>query len=327
LIRDAKALQKLERVDTVIVDKTGTLTEGKAEVKSIVVLDGKSDDELLRLTASVEQGSDHPIAQSIVKAATARGLKLDAVSNFHAEPGRGLEGTVQGSKVIIGNKGYLAESGFDVPDLPNDIEAAATLIFVGRKGKLAGVIVVGDKIKSSTPLAVKELNNRGVEIVMLTGDREEAAQAVANQLGIKRVEANVLPTDKGEVVNRIKSQGHRVAMAGDGINDAPALSAADVGIAMGNGSDVALEAADIVLVKGDLRGIVKAIGLSRAMMANIRQNLVLAFLYNVLAIPIAAGVLYPAFHIQLNPMIASAAMTLSSISVILNALRLKGEKL
>jgi Cu+-exporting ATPase len=327
LFRNAEALETLERVDTVVVDKTGTLTEGKPRVLSIATTGSISEIELLRWAASLEVGSEHPLAAAIVAAAHARGVSTVPVAGFTSETGTGVRGTIDGHAVALGNDRLLAALGVAPDALAAQADAARaqgqTVIFVVIDGRSAGLLGVGDAIKSSTPEAIRRLHGERVRIVMLTGDNRVTAQAVAARLGIDAVEADVLPQEKREVVKRLQDGGHRAAMAGDGINDAPALAQADVGIAMGTGTDVAMESAAVTLVKGDLRGIVKARRLSRATMRNIRQNLLFAFLYNTLGIPVAAGILYPVFGILLSPMLAAAAMTLSSVSVIANALRLR----
>src|SRR5436309_6136503 len=330
LVRNAEALETLAKVDTLVVDKTGTLTEGKPTVSSIQVFDaaGLSNDELLSLTASVEQPSEHPLARAIVRAAQEKKLPLTSPKEFRAVPGSGGEGQVLGKKILAGTAAFLRERQIDLPTL-QDQEAQATKssavtpILVAVEGRFAGVPFLSDAIKASTPEAIRALHDDGVRIVMLTGDRRETAMQVARELQIEEVEAEVQPQQKSEIVKRLRERGHIVAMAGDGINDAPALAAADVGIAMGTGTDVAIENAGITLVKGDLRGIVRARKLSRATIRNIKQNLAFAFLYNVIGIPVAAGVFYPFFGWLLSPMIASAAMSFSSVSVIANALRLR----
>jgi len=309
LIKNAEALEALQKVDTLVVDKTGTLTEGKPRVVTI-----QADNETLRLAASVERSSEHPLAGAIIAAAEARGLKLAEAVSFQSQTGRGVMATVDRREVSLSNEG----------DTPIEGE---TTIFIQIDGKPAGKLGITDPIKNSTPEAVRLLRREGVEIIMLTGDNHSVAEAVAKELGITRFEAGVLPERKIEVVRQLQQEGRRVAMAGDGINDAPALAQADVGIAMGTGTDVAMESAAITLVKGDLRGIAKARRLSHATMRNIRQNLFFAFIYNTLGIPIAAGVLYPVFGILLSPMIAAAAMSFSSVSVVANALRLRGVRL
>jgi Cu+-exporting ATPase len=325
LIRNGEALERLEKVDTVVVDKTGTLTEGRP------VLAGDVDGELLRLAASLEQASEHPIAHAIVTAARERGVELTPPTEFRSLAGRGITGTVDAKAVAIGNAALLAENGADASPLAGPAEQlrtqGQTVMFVAVDGRAAGLLGVTDPIKATTVEALKQLAALGTHVVMLTGDNLTTAERVARQLGISDVHAEVRPENKHELVRQLQRQGHRVAMAGDGINDAPALAQADVGIAMGTGADVAIESAGVTLVKGDLRGVAKALNLSRATMGNIRQNLFFAFCYNVLGIPIAAGVLYPVFGLLLNPMIAAAAMTFSSVSVISNALRLRNVRL
>jgi Cu+-exporting ATPase len=327
LIRDAEALETLERVTTLVVDKTGTLTEGKPTLVGVETLSGIDETTLLRLAASLEQVSEHPLAASIVAGAQARGIAPAAVERFASVTGRGVTGRVDGRTIAVGNLAYLESLGVDVAELGRKAEPhyrdGQTVVLVAVDGRPAGLLAVADPIKSSAREAVQALRKEGVTVVMLTGDRRATADAVAKGVGIDRVEAEVLPAQKAEVVERLQRQGERVAMAGDGINDAPALAKADVGIAMGTGTDVAMESAAVTLVKGDLRGIVRARRLSRTTMRNIRQNLFFAFVYNVLGVPVAAGVLYPVFGLLLSPMIASAAMTFSSVSVIANALRLR----
>ncbi|MGH6661318.1 MAG: heavy metal translocating P-type ATPase [Rhodospirillales bacterium] len=326
LIKNAEALEIMEKVDTLVVDKTGTLTEGKPKLVSVVAAEGTDEKTLLRLAASLERGSEHPLAAAIVAGATARGVALAEVKDFRSETGKGVAGTVDGRKVALGNAKMMAGLGVDAGALTTRAEAlrgdGQTVMFVAVDGRIAGLVGVADPVKDSTPEAVKALQDDGVHIVMLTGDNAVTAKAVAKRLGIDDVEADVLPDQKGQVIQRLQKAGRTVAMAGDGINDAPALAQAQVGIAMGTGTDVAMESAGVTLVKGDLRGIVRARRLSRAVMRNIRQNLFFAFAYNTLGVPVAAGVLYPFFGMLLNPIIASAAMSLSSVSVISNALRL-----
>jgi Cu+-exporting ATPase len=327
LIRNAEALEILEKVDTLVVDKTGTLTEGKPRLTSLVPLDAMKDVDVLCLAASLEQSSEHPLAAAIVAAARARGLELAEARDFQSLPGKGVLGTVGGSRVALGNRKLLEELKIDSTNLRARAEAleheGQTVMFVAVEGRLAGLLGVADPIKPSTPEAIRMLQADGIHIVIVTGDNPITAQAVARQLGLSEVMAGVLPDQKGEVVKRLQAAGRVVAMAGDGINDAPALAQAHVGIAMGTGTDVAMESAGATLVKGDLRGIARARRLSRATMRNIRQNLFFAFIYNSLGVPLAAGVLYPVFGLLLSPMIASAAMTFSSVSVIANALRLR----
>jgi len=326
LIRHAEALEVLETIDTLVVDKTGTLTEGKPHLVAVEV-DGIDVVELLGLAASLERASEHPLAAAIVAGAQARGATLGAVADFDAHIGQGVRGTVGGRAVALGNARLLAALGLDAGALAARAEAwradGQTAMFVAVDGRVAGVLGVADPIKASTPEAIALLHRDGVRLVMLTGDTRTTAASVAARLGIDTVEAEVLPDQKAAVIQRLRGEGRRVAMAGDGVNDAPALAAADVGIAMGTGTDVAIQSSGVTLVKGDLRGIAKARRLSRATMRNIRQNLFFAFAYNALGVPIAAGVLYPVFGILLSPMLAAAAMTFSSVSVISNALRLR----
>ena len=333
LVRNAEALETLARVDTLVVDKTGTLTQGKPHLARIQGLGGAGlpENALLSLAASVERSSEHPLARAIVRAAEERKLPLGPVSEFQATPGGGVRGRVLGKLVIAGTARFLTEQGIAVPATANaaDSLAAAGMaaIYVAVDGRVSGMLFLSDEIKASTPEAIRALRGEGMRVVMLTGDLRGAAQRVASELGIDEVHAEVLPQEKGELVKKLRSEGRIVAMAGDGINDAPALAAADVGIAMGTGTGVAIENAGITLVKGDLGGIVRARRLSRATVGNIKQNLAFAFVYNLLGIPIAAGIFYPIFGWLLNPMIASAAMSFSSVSVITNALRLRHARL
>ena len=331
LIKNAEALERLELVDTLVVDKTGTLTQGKPAVTAIIPAKSFDENELLRLAASVERASEHPLAAAVVAAAQDRKLSLISVTDFDAPAGKGALGMVDGRRLTIGNAAFLREQSIDVSDLIGAAEElrreGATSIFVGIDGRAAGVIAIADPIKPSTPAALAALKADGVRVVMLTGDNRTTAQAIARRLGITDVAAEVLPDQKSAVVEKLKREGRVVAMAGDGVNDAPALAAADVGIAMGSGTDVAIESASVTLLKGDLTGIVRARQLSKATMRNIRENLFFAFIYNSVGVPIAAGVLYPFFGILLSPMIAAAAMSLSSVSVIANAIRLKTVKL
>jgi P-type Cu+ transporter len=330
LIRDAEALEKMEKVDTLVVDKTGTLTEGRPKVVNIAPAPGFSADEVLQKLASVERASEHPLAMAIVIDAQARKLALGQVSDFDSPVGKGVIGTVDGQVIVSGSAKFLAERGIDTTSLADAAEAqrknAATVIFVGIGAKLAGFVAIADPIKATTAQALRELQAAGVRVVMLTGDGKTTAEAVGRELGIDEVVAEVLPEDKAAVVKRLQSEGRVVAMAGDGVNDAPALAQATVGIAMGTGTDVAMESAGITLLAGDLMGIVRARTLSHATMRNIRQNLFLSFAYNVAGIPLAAGVLYPFFGLLLSPVVAAAAMALSSVSVIGNALRLRTAK-
>ncbi|HEX9872330.1 MAG TPA: heavy metal translocating P-type ATPase [Candidatus Tectomicrobia bacterium] len=327
LMKNAEALEILQQVDTLVMDKTGTLTEGKPRLASVVVQPNQDEMMLLRLAASLERGSEHPLAAAIVAGAQARGITLSEAQAFRSITGKGITGTVDGQAVALGNRALLDEGHIEADDLPERAEAlrrdGQTVMFVAVNGRAAGLVSVADPIKASTPEAIRLLHREGIRIVMLTGDSRTTAEAVARELGIDEVEAEVLPEQKGEIVKRLQAEGRVVAMAGDGINDAPALAQAQVGIAMGTGTDVAIESAGITLVKGDLRGIVRARRLSQGTMRNIRQNLFFAFIYNALGVPVAAGVLYPVFGLLLSPIIASAAMTFSSVSVIANALRLR----
>jgi Cu+-exporting ATPase len=328
LIRDAEAIEVMEKVTMLVVDKTGTLTEGKPRLTKLISDQGLDEPALLSIAASVEQNSEHPLAAAIVQGSKERGLKLHSTTDFASITGGGISGKVNGQTVLIGNTKLLREGG--VAGLETFKSGAAalqaegqTVMFVGIDGKAVGIIAVSDPIKTSTPEAIAQLHNLGLKILMLTGDNERTAKTVASKLGLDKVEAGVEPQHKHERVRQLREQGEIVAMAGDGINDAPALAVAHVGIAMGTGTDIAMESAGITLVKGDLRGISKGVALSRAMMRNIRQNLFFAFIYNALGIPVAAGLLYPFFGILLSPMIAGAAMSFSSVSVIVNALRLR----
>ncbi|MBZ5538429.1 MAG: cadmium-translocating P-type ATPase [Acidobacteriia bacterium] len=327
LIRNAEALEVLEKVDTLVVDKTGTLTEGKPRLISLFALSPWEESELLRLAASLERGSEHPLAAAIVSSSHKRQMNLSDVSDFTSVTGKGVKGRVMAHEVVLGTLKFFEELNIPLNSLLERAEAlrreGQTVMFVAIDGHPAGMLGVADPIKKSTPEAIRMLHAEGVRIVMLTGDSRTTAEAVARQLGIDRVEAEVLPQAKGEAVKRLQGEGRIVAMAGDGINDAPALAQAQVGIAMGTGTDVAMESAGITLVKGDLRGIARARQLSRATMRNIRQNLFFAFVYNSIGVPVAAGILYPVFGLLLSPMLASAAMTFSSVSVITNALRLR----
>ena len=331
LIKNAEALEIMEKVDTLIIDKTGTLTEGKPKLMEVVTVSGFDQNETLRLVASLEKGSEHPLASAIVKGAEERGITPAAVQDFTSITGKGVKGTIDGHSVALGNKALLLSLGIDSTPLSAKAEKlrakGQTAMFAAIDGKPAAVISVADPIKASTPEALKQLKSEGLHIVMLTGDSKATAKAIAKQLGIDDYEAEVLPERKSEVVRQLQEQGRKVAMAGDGVNDAPALAQAQVGIAMGTGTDVAMESAGVTLVKGDLLGIVRARRLSRATMRNIRQNLFFAFIYNALGVPVAAGVLYPFFGLLLSPVIASAAMALSSVSVVMNSSRLKRVKL
>jgi len=327
LVRNAEALELLEKMDTLVVDKTGTLTEGKPRLVGITPIGGFDENELLRLVASLERASEHPLAAAIVKGAEDRGLKLVAVSEFGSEPGKGVVGTVDRRRIAVGNDALFASLGIDPAGLPEAADALRKegqgVMLIAVDGRAAGVVGVADPIKESALGALRALREEGIRVVMLTGDSRVTADAVARKLGIDDVVAEVLPDQKASAVKKFQDEGRFVGMAGDGINDAPALAQAQIGIAMGTGADVAMESAAVTLVKGDLLGIVRARRLSRATMRNIRQNLFFAFVFNALAVPIAAGVLYPAFGLLLNPMIASAAMSLSSVTVVTNALRLR----
>jgi heavy metal translocating P-type ATPase len=326
LIKNAEALEVLEKIDTLVVDKTGTLTEGKPRLISVIPARGQNEGELLYLAASLERGSEHPLAAAIVSGAEGRGIKLADVREFRSITGKGVVGSVEGKRVALGNRKLLEELHVEASDLWDRSEElrrdGQTVMYVVVEGAVAGLVSVADPVKPSTPEAIQMLHEDGIKIVMLTGDNRTTAEAVAKKLDIDEVHAEVLPEQKGNLVKRLQVEGRMVAMAGDGVNDAPALAQAHVGIAMGTGTDVAIESAGITLVKGDLRGIAKARHLSRGTMRNIRENLFFAFIYNVLGIPIAAGVLYPFFSVLLSPVIASVAMTFSSVSVISNALRL-----
>jgi len=336
LIKNAEALEVMEKVDTLVVDKTGTLTEGHPRLVGVHTLPEVDESQLLQQAASLEQASEHPLAQAIVDGAKDRDLQLQDVQNFNSHTGTGVSGEVNGQVLALGNKALMLQQGIDEQTLDSQLqtlqvdalrEKGQTVMLLAINQQLAGVLGVADPIKASTPQAIAELHDEGVDVVMLTGDNQATAQAVASQLNIDRVEAEVLPEQKAAIVKQLQQMGKIVAMAGDGINDAPALAQAHVGIAMGTGTDVAMESAGITLVKGDLRGIVRARKLSRATMRNIRQNLFFAFIYNSAGVPIAAGVLYPFFGLLLSPMIAAAAMSFSSVSVITNALRLRSIKL
>jgi Cu+-exporting ATPase len=333
LIKNAEALELLEKVDTLVVDKTGTLTEGKPKVVSVNPVAGRSEEQVLRLAASLERASEHPLGAAILARAREKGIPLSAVKNFRAVAGKGVSSEVAGAggeqsqNVLLGNTGYLREMGIELGQAAAEAESLSregqTVVYVAAGKQLVGLIGVADPIKATTPEALRQLRENGLRIVMLTGDNRTTAEAIARQLGIDEIHAEVHPDQKQEIIRKLAAQGRTVAMAGDGINDAPALAAASVGIAMGTGTDVAMESAGITLVRGDLRGIVRARKLSRATMRNIRQNLFFAFIYNILGVPLAAGALFPFFGLLLNPMIASAAMSFSSVSVITNALRLR----
>jgi P-type Cu+ transporter len=331
LIRDAEALERMEKVNTLVIDKTGTLTEGKPTVTAIIVESDQDENELLRLAASIEAQSEHPLAAAIVSAARARGVGIDKVMGFDSPSGKGAIGMVDRKRIAVGNAKFLHELNVKTESLGEKADTlrrdGATVVYVAINGKTAGILAIADAVKPTTPGAIAALRDAGIKIIMLTGDNRTTAEAVAKQLGITDIEADILPDMKANVVAKLRAQGRIVAMAGDGVNDAPALAAADVGIAMGTGTDVAMESAGITLLKGDLVGIIRARNLSKAVMSNIRQNLFFAFVYNAAGVPVAAGVLYPVFGILLSPVIAAAAMALSSVSVIGNALRLKGIKL
>jgi len=331
LIRNAEALQRLEAIDTLMVDKTGTLTEGRPAVTEIAAAPGVDEAELLQLAASLERGSEHPLADAIRRAAEERGLGLSEPSDFDSPVGKGVLGVVDGRRVALGGTRLMAEQGVNAAPLQSQADRlraeGATVIFAAVDGRLAGLLALADPVKATTPAAIKALQAEGVRLVMMTGDNRTTALAVAKRLGIDEVEAEVLPEEKAQVVRRLRGEGRVVAMAGDGVNDAPALAAADVGVAMGAGADVAIESAGVTLLQGDLQGLVRARRLSRAVMRNIRQNLIFAFIYNVAGVPIAAGALYPLFGWLLSPQIGAAAMALSSVSVISNALRLRTAKL
>jgi Cu+-exporting ATPase len=331
LIKSAEALERMEKVDTLVVDKTGTLTEGKPRVTAIVPAQGFTEDSILPLAASLERSSEHPLAAAIVGAASERGLATSEPADFASVTGKGVTGTVDGRAVALGNAALMADLGIDPADLAEQAEAlrseGATALFLALDSHLAGVIAIADPVKATTQAALATLREAGIRIVMLTGDNTTTAEAVARKLGITEVQADVLPQDKHRIVRALTTEGRVVAMAGDGVNDAPALAEAAVGIAMGTGTEVAIQSAGITLVKGDLAGIARAIVLSKATMRNIRQNLVFAFAYNAIGVPVAAGALYPAFGIVLSPIVGALAMSLSSVSVITNALRLRRLKL
>lgn len=331
LIKNAEALERFEKVDTLVVDKTGTLTEGRPRVTAIDPGGELSETDLLRLAATLENSSEHPLALAVVNAARERDIALGTAEDFDSPVGKGVTGRVDGHALILGSHRIMEEEKIDVSSMTGRAEElrndGATVIFMAMDGRVAGLFAIADPIKATTPAAVKTLVEAGIRVVMLTGDNRTTAQAVARRLGISEVEAEVLPEDKSKIVSRLRGEGRIVAMAGDGVNDAPALAAADVGIAMGTGTDVAIESAGVTLLKGDLQGIVRARQLSHATMSNIRQNLFFAFIYNALGVPVAAGVLYPAFGLLLSPIIAAAAMALSSVSVIGNSLRLRSTAL
>jgi Cu+-exporting ATPase len=331
LVKNAEALERMEKVDTLVVDKTGTLTEGKPKLTRIVTAEKFAEEEVLSLAASLEAGSEHPLANAIVTAANERKLRREAVADFDAPTGKGVIGTIGNKRVAIGNARLLKELGAEdttfmarADELRSE---GATAMFMAIDGKAAAILAVEDPIKPTTPDAMKALQAMGIEIVMLTGDSQTTAEAVAKKLGITQLVAEVMPEDKSRIVEEFRQSGKVVAMAGDGVNDAPALAKADIGIAMGTGTDVAIESAGVTLLHGNLDGIVKARRLSKATMRNIRQNLFFAFIYNALGVPLAAGVLYPMFGLLLSPIVAAAAMSLSSVSIIANALRLKGSRI
>jgi Cu+-exporting ATPase len=331
LFKSAEALERMEKVNVLVVDKTGTLTEGRPQVTKVVSVSGVSEADLLRFAASLERLSEHPLAAAILAAAKQRGIDVPEAINFSSVTGKGVTGDIAGRHAVLGNAKLLSDVGIvntDLASRADELRAdGATALFVALDGKAIGVIAIADPIKATTQSALQELQAAGMRIVMLTGDNLTTAQAVAHKLGITEVDADVLPDDKHRIVAAFKSNGQVVAMAGDGVNDAPALAAADVGIAMGTGTEIAIQSAGITLVKGDLAGIMRARTLSRMTMRNIRENLVFAFAYNVIGIPIAAGVLFPAFGLLLSPMIAALAMSFSSVSVIANALRLRSARL
>jgi Cu+-exporting ATPase len=331
LFKNAEAIETMRKIDTLVVDKTGTLTEGKPALVGLVPATGVDEADLLLLAASLETASEHPLAAAIIRGARQRGITLEPVEKFDSITGKGVRGRVQGREILLGNIRLMEDADIDPGELAKQGQAlrrkGQTVMYVAADNVFAGLVAVADPIKASTPEAVRQLHDEGMRVIMLTGDNRATAEAVAAQLDIDEVVADVLPDEKAAVVKRFQDEGKKVAMAGDGINDAPALAQAHVGIAMGTGTDVAMESAGVTLVKGDLRGIVRARKLSRATMANIRQNLFFAFIYNGLGVPVAAGVLYPAFGILLSPIIAAAAMSLSSLSVVANALRLKSVKI
>jgi Cu+-exporting ATPase len=327
VMKNAEALERLEAVDTLVIDKTGTLTEGKPTLATVVAMGGRSEADILSIAAGLEQGSEHPLAAAILQGAAAQNLALPSVTEFAARPGKGIEGKINGVHAALGNVAMMREAQVSFEAQTDRADAlrrdGQTVMFIAIDGKAAGLLGVVDPIKSSTPEVIKALQAEGLRVVMLTGDSRTTAHAVAAKLGIDDVRAEVLPDEKRKVIQQLQREGRVVAMAGDGLNDAPALAEAAVGIAMGTGTDVAIESAGVTLVKGDLRGIVRARRLSRATMRNIRQNLFLALVYNAVGVPVAAGILYPFLGTLINPIWASAAMTLSSVSVITNALRLR----
>ncbi|MGH9634991.1 MAG: heavy metal translocating P-type ATPase, partial [Candidatus Angelobacter sp.] len=331
LVRNAEALELMEKVDTLVLDKTGTLTEGKPRLTQVIAMDSVPENDLLLLVASLERSSEHPLAAAIVKTAEERGLILSAASDFESITGKGVTGHIDGRSVAVGNASLFAAKKLSTESLSSLAEdlrrQGQTVMLAAVDGKPAGLIAVADPIKPSAREAVASLKRSGLRLVMLTGDNRATAEAIAKELGIAEFEAEVLPDKKSTIVKRLQSEGHTVAMAGDGVNDAPALAQANVGIAMGTGTDVAMESGDITLIKGDLNALMRARNLSRTTMSNIRQNLFFAFIYNLLGVPIAAGVLYPFTGLLLQPVFAAAAMSFSSVSVIANALRLRRAKL
>jgi len=331
LIKNAEALELMEKVDTLVVDKTGTLTDGRPSVTRVVPSAGFDKDDILRLAGGVERASEHPLARAIVGAAESAGLALPDVRDFDSPVGKGAVGTIEHRRVVLGSADFMLSQGIDASSLASSADElridGATAIFIGVDGQVAGIFAIADPVKDTTADALAALRAEGIEVVMLTGDNRVTAEAVGRRLGIDRVEADVLPDHKSDIVKQLRQEGRVVAMAGDGVNDAPALAAADVGLAMSSGTDVAMESAGVTLLKGDLTGIVRARHLSQATMTNIRQNLVFAFIYNVAGIPVAAGILYPTFGLLLSPIIAAGAMALSSVSVISNALRLRAQHL
>jgi Cu+-exporting ATPase len=331
LVKNAEALETMENVNTLVIDKTGTLTEGKPKLTSVVAASGIAQNDLLRLVASLERSSEHPVAAAIVKGAEEQGFELAPAVKFQSYSGKGISGEVQGRQVIVGNDIFLQEKKIDVSALASKADSlrqqGQTVVWAAIDGRAAGLLAVADPIKASTPEALKLLRENGLHVVMLTGDNRQTAEAIARELGIDEFQAEVLPANKADAVKKLQAQGRIVAMAGDGVNDAPALAQANVGIAMGTGTDIAIESGDITLVKGDLRALVRARNLSHATMRNIRQNLFFAFIYNLLGVPVAAGVLYPFFGMLLQPVFAAAAMSFSSVSVIANALRLRRARL
>jgi len=331
LIKNAEALERFEKVDTLIVDKTGTLTEGKPRLVAVIPESGFDEEEVLRFAATLEKGSEHPLAEAIVEGAEQHGIALGSANDFEAVTGKGVKGMVDGKQVVLGNLKLITDLALDAKDFAEKAEArrskGETVMFVAVEGAVTGMISVSDPVKATTPDALKALHALGLTIIMATGDNERTARAVAARLGIDNIRADVLPEDKARIIRELQEQGRKVAMAGDGVNDAPALAQADVGIAMGTGADVAIESAGITLVKGDLDGIVRARRLAHATMRNIRQNLFFALVYNGAGVPIAAGALYPFLGILISPMFAAFAMSASSISVVTNSLRLRGFKL